>query len=331
MGLVNATMQVIKSWDDALDPTQRPESVTLQILQDDHEYSQLTLDATSEWQATLVVAPGLFAGDKKLEPGHNYSVKELDGSKAYELSAETIHPMLVNGVLQKTTSDSAATLVATNALKGEIAITKIVTTEDGETVPADAEFSFKVGLKDASGQWGGGALTYRVYESDGSMSYKGTISDGGTISLQASQTARILLLPSQMHYTIEEQSLPGSFKNTDSSNATGTTGANTLSTVTFTNNYATTPAVLTQGLEVTRVLEGRPWLKSDHFEFTLAAIDAAPLPEQTTATATAGAKTASFGRLRSTGLEPTATRSARTPRDLPVCKTTGTRLKPQSW
>lgn len=74
--------------------------------------------------------------------------------------------------------------------------------------------------------------------------------------------------------------------------ATVTEGANP----TFTNTYAAKSVILTSGVSVTKVLDGRDWKASDSFEFTIAPKGNAPAPSKgLTAWATKDAQTASFG------------------------------------
>ena len=74
--------------------------------------------------------------------------------------------------------------------------------------------------------------------------------------------------------------------------ATVTEGANP----TFTNTYAAKSVILTSGVSVTKVLDGRDWKATDFFEFTIKPQGDAPAPSKgLTAKATKDAQTASFG------------------------------------
>lgn len=162
--LYEAKMTVEKKWDDSLDPSQREEvngEVVLDLMVDGETYiKDIELSDENDWKIEnyVNIAPGLMVSSESpaydasatqvtydgvtyaiLETGHDYVFSEKDINSHFELTAYSHHPMLVNGTLTYVTftyddegknitgiSDmyEAATLSATNTIKGGINITK---------------------------------------------------------------------------------------------------------------------------------------------------------------------------------------------------------------
>ena len=110
------SISISKEWDNSIDTrTERPVSVRILKTDDDGEFQNycFTTSCTAElnqsnnWSLSDIhIATGLarLSGNKLtvLDTGHDYKFDEL-GSEAYnwELETETVHPMLINGVLTK--------------------------------------------------------------------------------------------------------------------------------------------------------------------------------------------------------------------------------------
>ena len=177
-------LKITKKWEDSAYYSNRPDSITMQVKQDDENYKTVTLtgEATaSEWTAEIYVAPGIYVepgtrgtasvGDDAgiLETGHTYTVEEIGYTKNgtsyetsdyhYELSFSPVRPMM-NGLTTddktdlinqlpnyEVTTNYEATLTATNSLRGGIQITKKVYTNDS-TNENPTDISDNDGVKD---------------------------------------------------------------------------------------------------------------------------------------------------------------------------------------
>ncbi len=103
-----------KRWFNTLDADKRPaEPVQLKILKDGNEYLTTPLlnpvkESDGSWSSntySFYIAPGfMIIKDGKqivLESGHDYSVQEpANAGYHWELTADTYHPMVINGALQ---------------------------------------------------------------------------------------------------------------------------------------------------------------------------------------------------------------------------------------
>ena len=179
------------------------------------------------------------------------------------------------------------------------------------------EFTFEVTLTDASGAPLTGNYPYYV---GGSTDSAGTVTNGGTITIEGGQSVEVTGLPAGASFTVTEQGAnTNGFTTTDStaqqgidnSNTTdgtvkGTIEAGTQISVSFTNTYHAKDVNLNAHttLKVQKVLKGRDWRDTDSFDFTISGfraptgVTSAPLPEETTVTvdaADADQYTASFG------------------------------------
>ena len=153
-----------------------------------------------------------------------------------------------------------------------ISITKNVTADAGLTAP-DADFTFKVTLKDAAGNPVTSGITYVVYEGNtqtgGEQALTLDASGTGTIPLEADQTALLSGVPAWGSYTVEEVNLPAGFAVASGSAAThsGTLTAGDTAKIAVTNHYSVTGrAMATPG--ATKTLNGTA-PANGQFEFTL--------------------------------------------------------------
>lgn len=170
------------------------------------------------------------------------------------------------------------------AVPGSLAISKTVTAGEGLTAPAEAEFTFKVNLKNEDGDALEGTYAYEVTDGQGNAvvdsngeAVTGSVSDGGTLKLKAGQTAIIGYLPENTVYTVEETGLPDGFKMTvpeNEGNISGNIEDGVRSYAAFTNRYSVSPVSLegADNLKVQKVLTGRQWDTDDSFEFVLEAV-----------------------------------------------------------
>ena len=253
MPLESSVMTVAKAWDDG-ESANRPGSATLSVLQDGTKVADVTLSADNNWSAQVHIAPGLIANGETLEAGHEYTVAEGSIPEGYELSQSPTHPMIVEGVLQASSTDAAApVLTATNSLEGTILIGKSVTHADGlEPDTENTTFTYTVSMKDASGNPVEG-VKY-VYAAEGSTASiaEGTISDGDTFTLHANEHYLLEDVPIGTTYTVTESEPSGAYtlaaidvsggatSSVDDGQASGTIAAASVHEILFQNEYHVT-------------------------------------------------------------------------------------------
>ncbi len=150
--LVSDSMGVSKKWvgDTALADDA---SVTLELYIDGQPSGKtVTLNADNKWKANVHIAPGLEADGQTLNGGHDYTLSEQSTTDSrFEYSAETAHPMIVDGKLAVSDTDGNSALTATNILKSSLNITKTVkdASHDG-SADADTLFTYTITVNDAA-------------------------------------------------------------------------------------------------------------------------------------------------------------------------------------
>jgi uncharacterized protein YegL len=221
VSLTGTKIKVKKIWTDNLDPD-RPESIKLTLYRDKGQATQaatpIELKEDNGWEKEIAIAPGLQTdADGVLEAGHDYIIEEADTGTKYEFNSPIYHPMLNNSataMVDKNNHNAPLTeLKATNIRKGRIDITKKVLPE-GVEIPAGTRFKFKLTLTKPGGGTDTNAYAYTVWDKDGNPvdGAGGTVTSGGTIALEAGQTAGIPNLPSGTGYTVEETDLPDGYE-----------------------------------------------------------------------------------------------------------------------
>ncbi len=159
------------------------------------------------------------------------------------------------------------TLSITKALDAAVDANKDKLSKDaGEGL--NQEFELVVGLKDAAGA----SLADVAYTVDGAAA--GTVSDGGTITLKAGQTAELADLPYGTAWTVGEDSLPAGWSLAKADADSGKLVADDASTVT--NTYAAEGSI---ELKVGKTLDGGV---PDEGEFSFELYDADPSTEGAT-------------------------------------------------
>ena len=138
---------------------------------------------------------------------------------------------------------------------GRLAISKQV--EDGTSATAGKKFAFTVSLKAADGGDYADQITYTG--PDGTKA----ISNGGTIELEAGQTATIEELPKGTTYTVHEADVNGF--TASKNDLSGTIKSNRTATAAFTNTYVTSGVA---SIQATKHLSGRS-LEFGQFRYTL--------------------------------------------------------------
>ena len=296
MLLAESLIYVTKSWEDSLDPTDRPDEVTLEIMDGDKVYTSVTLSETNNWTQQVYVAPGMIVNGQTLEPGHEYSIAESGIHFRYEMEADSFHPMLVDGVLVANVqsddgTQTGTTVTVTNVLKGGLKISKYVTADAGLTAP-NAAFDIKVSFAQNGAPWTPGAndaVTYIVVGAGGALSAAAAFPANGIISLKANEAAVIRNLPSGVTYSVEEINIPDGFNLIRSNGLTGTIVPNEEQSASLTNGYSVVPVTnvmipVTKEMSVPEGLSGPESIRGQ-YEFTLAGgTDAAPMPDVTTVT-----------------------------------------------
>lgn len=302
------TINVSKEWvDSSNNAADRPSGdITLNVQLDGTTFTTVTLNPNNNYQAEVHVPYGITASGEDLTTGHSMSVTEGDVDERYELSTETIRPMLVDGVLAMG-GNGDTTLTATNTLKSSVKISKSVTSDDG-TYPADANFVFSVTVTTPDGS----NVPYTVFAADGTKASAGTLASGkaSAITLAAGQYILIDKVPTGSTYSAAETSSPAGWtlaslaSDGGSDEVSGNAVSGTIAEgniqrgVTYTNKFTPVESSPTGAgnLTVTKTLAGRT-LEEGQFSFTLTALDGAPEPASTTVTNAADG-TVSFGSIK---------------------------------
>lgn len=201
---------------------------------------KIKLDATNNWTFETYIAPGFMLGDANgtvlidnnkytvLEPGYDFTIEEPDVERHYELIAEIVNPMVVDGqgrYIGDTNNDQS--LTAINRVKSGIDVWKNVYANDGTTlIYPSTEFTIRGQLLDKNGQpftWDQAAYdsetdadkkaemlnatgAYHIYDKAGNKRVeKGHFASTGEIELKlkAGEHARFINVPEgcTFHFT----------------------------------------------------------------------------------------------------------------------------------
>ena len=322
MPLTNSKMMVTKTWNDSIDPDQRPDEVTLRILRDDDSYAEVVLNAANNWTQQIDVAPGLIVDGETLETGHDYTIEEVDPDYHFELDADPFHPMIVDGVLNKNET-GGATVTATNDLKGRLNISKTVTHSSDTTPNPNQLFTYTIKIDESNDD----DVWFSIGNSSGPIDVSGENRVTGatvdedlkyyhaasgteiTVKIKGGENIYFLNLAAGSTYEVEEVNVPSAYTctvtnsdsgaTTSSNKTSGSIVSNTLHTVAYTNAYAVSPTTAT--IPVTKVLsiptgQTGPGDITGEFTFTLTAADGTPMPDDTELTnPDADGGTVSFG------------------------------------
>ena len=242
MDIYPVKVTLIKQWNDTVDTQNRGSSVTFEILNEDEKViDTVTLTEEYKWQADYWLSAGIVKTDGTVRTkGHLYKFKEKNVSNAYEFTKGSTKPMYVGGELKEAKSgkyepfDPDYTVIAgTNALKGQLEITKtVVSAEGGKPAPADTVFTIVVTMSTDQ--------NYSIVNEDGSFTAGALDKDVATeISLKAGQSVLFKNIPAGTTYTVSETNLPEGFTNRsiEFSNTSKTIRVNTKDTVNVTNDY----------------------------------------------------------------------------------------------
>ena len=241
MDIYPVKVTLIKQWNDTVDTQNRDSSVTFEILEDRKVIDTVTLTEEYKWQADYWLSAGIVKTDGTVRTkGHLYEFTEQNVSNAYEFTKGSTKPMYVGGELKEAKSgeyepfDPAHTVIAgTNALKGQLEITKtVVSAEGGKPAPADAVFTIVVTMSTDQ--------DYSIVNEDGSFTAGALKKDiAKEISLKAGQSVLFKNIPARTTYTVSESNLPEGFTNRsiEFSNTSKTIRVNTKDTVNVTNDY----------------------------------------------------------------------------------------------
>lgn len=301
--LISDSMSVSKKWvgdaslaDDA--------SVTLELYIDGQPSgATVTLNADNKWKAKVYIAPGLKADGQTLNAGHDYTLNEQSTTDSrFEYSAETAHPMIVDGKLAVSDADGDSMLTATNTLKSSLNITKTVkdASHDG-SADADTLFTYAITVNDAANGeiWfsiGKDGKT-QIFDADqaaqrvsGAQAEQGA--DGKytgyfhaasgtqvTVKVKDGENIYFPTLTTGSTYTVTEETPAVGYENTsivnDGGSATSTvptaTGTidknNSAYTVAYTNTFDSVSLSGSDALKVTKNVTGRN--ATEQFAFTL--------------------------------------------------------------
>lgn len=140
---------------------------------------------------------------------------------------------------------------------GELAVSKTV--EGGTSATKNQEFTYTLSLSEGFTD----EVPYTVTNSNGDEVSSGTITNGGTFSLEGGQTATFTNLPKGITYEVTEADQPA--YTAASTGATGTIRSNKTSKAEFTNTYSTAGYA---SIQATKRLAGRD-LSYAQFRFEL--------------------------------------------------------------
>jgi len=211
-------------------------------------------------------------GDKKEEDGTNGNrTGTADRRIDFQWNLDTDEGVLYLG------NNGKLTMNATGSLK----VTKNVVADRGLHPDANAEFTMKFELAGTNLDTNA-SYNYTVTGIEGTKPIK----SGDTFTLKKDQTAEIVGLPAGSTYTITEENPPAGYTPRYTNN-TGEVKAGTAQEVTVTNTYKPDPITVdptdpnsNYPFKGEKILTGRNWKESDHFEFKLQAVtDGAPLPD----------------------------------------------------
>lgn len=294
------TITVSKEWVDSLDnAVNRPTGdVSLGVLLDRKQFTTVTLNSDNNYRAQVHVPYGIEVNGEVLTAGREVTFSEPAIDSRYELSYEPFTPMMVDGV-PNYADDGSTTVTATNTLKSQLEIAKVVTS-DGGVYPTDASFDFDVTVTTPDSS----DVSYAIGDTTGTL----TSGQTTTLSLAAGQSILLENLPVGTTYKVDEKSSPAGW--TFSSVATGGAGTisgdavsgsvdqgNTKYSVTYTNKFTPVESSPTGDGDITINKTLSPTeLTAEQFSFTLTALGDAPAPASTTATNAADGSV-SFGNI----------------------------------
>lgn len=294
------TITVSKEWVDSLDNAAvRPSGdISLGVLLDGKAFTTVTLNADNGYKTQVHVPYGIEVNGEVLTAGREVTFSEPAIDSRYELSYEPFTPMMVDGV-PNYADDGSTTVTATNTLKSQLEIAKVVTS-DGGVYPTDASFDFDVTVTTPDSS----DVSYAIGDTTGTL----TSGQTTTLSLAAGQSILLENLPVGTTYKVDEKSSPAGW--TFSSVATGGAGTisgdavsgsvdqgNTKYSVTYTNKFTPVESSPTGDGDITINKTLSPTeLTAEQFSFTLTALGDAPAPASTTATNAADGSV-SFGNI----------------------------------
>lgn len=273
------TVTVKKEWAN-INGAELPGSVTVQLQKDGQDYGDpFQLTAVDGWTKEIVVPAGVGQ--------ISWSVLEIavDGYDTSYSDAVKGSGVLTVTNTHKTwpgTLSGAANLIVTKNLTGRdwadgdsftFKLERTAGVASAVTMPESTELT--IDSKTADHKAAFGDITFSAAgEFEFTITELGQSHDGVTYD----QTKNVVKV------SVEEKD--GKFV------AAVTEGANP----TFTNRYAAKSVTLSNGVSVTKELEGRDWKDGDSFKFAIAPKDDAPAPSKgLIAEATKDARTASFG------------------------------------
>ena len=250
--------------------------------------------ACDGWSETATSGADGTVTFSNVPSGHNYTLKETSAPADYILSAEKVAVPVKWGEVDytnftKDANDNNKAVFVNQANTGSLTISKTVKAAEGQTAPADAEFTFTVNFNGEDTL--SGNFTYTQNEEEK------IVQDGGTIILKANESVTITGIPVGTDYTVTETSAGDGFTQTAPADGAAASGAikSETSTAAFTNTYRAKDVTLEGDdpangkLLVKKEIDGRKWQDSDSFTFTLTGKDGAPMPdgaEDNTATIT---------------------------------------------
>ncbi len=311
-------LDVEKVWENSIDDKNANgmDLITLKVFRDTTEVDSIKMSPVlTGWSGSTYIAPGIISQNGNnveiLELGHDYTLAEPENlTYRWELTSEVVHPMIINGVVNKLVLDKTVTisegnyltkdgkeyykidgkvyrkgasneaLTATNSRRSYFELNKAV---NGEEAPADAKFTYNVKITNSMANlededvtdddeiWFSvlsdpsdktslvknlvTSATAEMENGEATGYYKVPSGTAFTVELQAGWNFRIINLPTQSTYEVEETTMPQGFV-FESVSAPGTkegkkvTGkileANEGYIVNYTNKYVLTDVIVTK-------------------------------------------------------------------------------------
>ncbi|MBQ9814321.1 MAG: hypothetical protein IJM53_01375 [Lachnospiraceae bacterium] len=243
-------------------------------------FGSIAFDAPGRYTYTIKEEPGTIPGVTYDTTDHEVVVEVKQNVQTNKLTAIVLY-------------DNDKELVVTNTfepVKAEIEVTKVLEGRDWKDTD---EFAFTLAAVDGAPEpdtTTGTATSAAKTVSFGDIEF----SEVGTYTYIIKETTGTI---AGVTYDTDEYTVTVEVTVNEDTNALEATvtydGEETLE---ITNTF--TP--VTAEIEVTKALEGREWKDDDEFTFSIEATGEAPTPEETSATVTKDAQTATFGEIEFT-------------------------------
>ncbi|MDO4833763.1 MAG: FctA domain-containing protein [Bacillota bacterium] len=273
-----ASIDVKKKWDGGTGNGE----IEFKLLKDGNDtgvkisLSEENKDSDGNWIGQVYLAPGLTAGTgsnaEDLNPGHDYTLEEVNTSEEYSFTSGTSHPMLVNGNIEDKDGKDCI-LVGTNKFAEPVGTSVSITAKKELKNLTLQEDQFKFGLYDSENN----LLETVGNAADGKVEFSPiTYGSVGEFKYYIKE-----IVPEQTAGGInyDTGAKEATVKVTDN-NGKLEAAVNYGNGNTFTNKYDASGENSIKGLKT--VENYQKALEGGEFTFTISGEDGAPLPKETT-------------------------------------------------